>query len=264
MTTLTNWRSVLPRRPRAAYVRRRPLVLINGLAEQAESWYCNVPYWRRRFDLHQPNLLAFDSAALHRRIEAGLAIDVDYLVRRLRHYLHGFVQAPPYHLVANSLGGKIAVEFAARYPDQVGRLVLLCPSGLSAEERLPLVAGVRHNDVAALLDTVFWDRECADAGVLSYYQRQFANRRWKLGLLRTIRGTMPCRVRDRLPRITQPTLLVVGREDRIVAPDESIAAASLLPRGRVVVLNRCGHAPQIEKANRVNRLVMRFLSDADN
>src|SRR5215471_16475957 len=84
------------------YARRAPLVLINGLAEQAESWYCNLVAWRRHFDVFQPNLLAYEGAALHRRIDAGQPIDIDYLVERLHAYLDGFVQAPPYQLVANS------------------------------------------------------------------------------------------------------------------------------------------------------------------
>src|SRR5437588_1089258 len=114
-----------------AYARRAPLILINGLAEQAESWYCNLDAWRRHFDVHTPKLLAYEGAALHRRIEAGQPVDIEYLVERLHEYLDGFVQSPPYHLVANSLGGKVAIEYAVRYSDEVARLVLLCLSGLS-------------------------------------------------------------------------------------------------------------------------------------
>ncbi len=264
MLTLTNGRSLLPRRAARACVRRPPLVLINGLAEQAQSWYCNVPYWQRQFEVHQPNLLTYDGPSLHQRIDAGLPVDVDYLVEQLRQYLDSFVRTPPYHVVANSLGGKVAVEFAARYSKLVARLVLLCPSGLSHEERLPLVEGVRRNNLRSVIDSVFWDARRADAGLLTYYQRQFANRRWKMGLLRTVRGTMDCRVRDRLRVVRQPTLLVVSREDRIVDPDQSAAAAAMLPHGRVVMLDRCGHAPQIEKADFVNRLVARFLNQSDN
>src|SRR5262249_22994370 len=138
-------------RDRPSYSRRPPLVLINGLAEQAETWFRNLDAWRRHFDVHTPNLLAYEGAALHRRIEEGQPIDVAYLVEHLREYLDGFVQTPPYHLAANSLGGKVAVEFAVRYPELVGRLVLLCPSGLSDEERLPVVDGVRRNDPGSLV-----------------------------------------------------------------------------------------------------------------
>src|SRR5262245_55174356 len=47
------------------YVRRPPLVLINGLAEQAETWFRNVEAWRCRFTVHAPELLAYEGEALH-------------------------------------------------------------------------------------------------------------------------------------------------------------------------------------------------------
>ena len=223
------WRDWLERLNPPAYGRRQPLVLINGLAEQAESWFRNHWFWRRYFEVHMPNILAYEGAALHRRIEAGLVIDIDYLVGQLHVYLDSFVQTPPYHLVASSLGGKVAVEYAVRYPEQVARLVLLCPSGMGEEERLPVVEGVRRNDTHGLVDSVFYDRRQADPRLLAYYQKRFANRRWRSGLMRTIRGTMDHCVRDQMAHVTQPTLFVVGREDRIVDPCEAERAAPAGP-----------------------------------
>ncbi len=243
-----------------AYARRQPLVLINGLAEQPESWFRNLACWRRHFDVHAPNLLIYDSPALHRRIDAGLPVGIDYLVGELHRYLHSFVQTPPYHLVAASLGGKIAVEFAARYPELVSRIVLLCPSGMGDVERLPVVEGLRRSDLQGLVESVFWDPRSADPGMLAYYRRQFANRRWRRGLLRTIRATRDHTVRDRLAEVPQPTLVVSGREDRIVDPRTAAQAARRLPRGHYLCIRQCGHAPQMEKPWLVNRLVVHFLT----
>jgi pimeloyl-ACP methyl ester carboxylesterase len=217
-------------------------VLVSGLAEQPESWYRNVGYWRRHFDVYTPNLVAYDGEELHDRVAGGGPVDIDYLVGRLHTYLRSFVQRPPYHLVANSLGGKVAVEFAVRHPDLVSRLVLLCPSGLSADERLPVVEGVRRNDPRAIVDSVFHNPRRADRRLLDYYRGRFADRRWRAGLLRTVQGTKDHRVHRLLPSVAQPTLVVVGREDRIVVP-------------------RCGHAPQIEMTGVVNRLVVNFLTN---
>ncbi len=235
-----------------------PLVLVNGLAEQNESWYCNVDAWRKDFDVHTPNLLVYDGIAIQRRIVAGHAIDVDYLVEQLRLYVEEFVQRSPVFLVANSLGGKIAVEFTARYPELVSRLVLLCPSGLSREERLPIVEGVRHNDPAALVESVFQQSGIADPNLIGYYREKFRVRAWRSGLLRTVRGTMNYRALDRIDSIHQHTLLVVGENDQIVNPHEAIAAGERLPNGEVVVLPKCGHAPQIEMAQCVNTMVTEF------
>lgn len=242
------------------YARRQSLILLNGLCEQPESWFRNVGFWRRHFDVFLPSLLRYDGEALHARIDAGLPITVDYLVEQLHQYLEVFVQAPPYHIVAASLGGKIAVEYAARYPQRVGRLVLLCASGLGDTERLPIVDGVRRSDLRSIVDSAFFDARRADPNLLTFYKRQFADRRWRSGLLRTIRGTMEHTVRGRLAEVKAPTLVVGGREDKIVDAREAATAAKLLPQGHYLCLPRCGHAPQMEKPGFINRLVLHFLS----
>jgi pimeloyl-ACP methyl ester carboxylesterase len=254
------WRNWLGRFKLHKYARRQSLVLINGLSEQPESWFRNHWFWRRYFDVQMPNLLVYDGPGLHQRIDAGLPITVDHLVEQLHLYLRSFVQMPPYHLVAASLGGKIAVEYAVRYPDEVSRVVLLCPSGMGDEERLPIVEGVRRNDLRALVDSVFYDPSRLDPKLLTYYARQFANRRWRTGLLRTIRGTMDHSVRERLALVQQPTLLISGRQDKIVDPNHAAEAAKLLPQGHFLSIPQCGHAPQMERPWLINRLVAHFLS----
>jgi pimeloyl-ACP methyl ester carboxylesterase len=241
------------------YGRRSSLVLINGLAEQAESWFRNDWYWRRAFDVHMPNILAYRGASLHRRIDSGLPISVDYLVEQLHLYLDSFVQSPPYHLTAASLGGKVAIEYAVRYPEQVERIVLLCPSGLGEEEKLPVIEGLRRNDTRGLVASVFYNERHVDERLLGYFKERFGDRLWRAGLLRTIRGTMDHCVRDRLPQVVQPTLLISGREDRIVDPRHAAEAAALLPNCRYVSVPSCGHAPQMERAGFINRLVLHFL-----
>src|SRR5215471_6303145 len=94
------WRKWLERFKLHPYARRQAMVLINGLSEQAESWFRNIPFWRRYFDVYAPNLLVYDGPGLHERIDSGLPVSVDYLVDQLHLYLTHFVQVPPYHLVA--------------------------------------------------------------------------------------------------------------------------------------------------------------------
>ena len=189
-----------------------------------------------------------------------IPFDVHLMIAPVDPFLEAFVQAPPYHLVASSLGGKVAVEYAVRYPDQVSRMVLPCPSGLGDEERLPIVEGVRRNDPKALAESVFYAPRRLDSRLLVYYEKQFANRKWRTGLLRTIRGTMDHCVRDRLPQVRQPALLISGREDRIVDPSHAAEAARLLPQGQYLAIPQCGHAPQLEKPWLINRLVVHFLT----
>jgi len=242
------------------YGRKQPLILLNGLAEQAESWYRNARFWGRFYDVHVPNCMAYEGDALHRRIRSGEPLSIDYFVQQLHTYVDQFVQRPPYHIVSSSLGGKVAVEFAVRYPGLVDRLVLLCPSGMGDSERLPIFEGSRVNDYEAIVKAVFHRPRKADPTMLTYYKRCFQSRRWKLGLIRTVKGTNDHVVRPRIKDIQAPTLLIGGKEDKIVDHLEGERAAVEIPNGHWLSLPNCGHAPQIEMPRLVNRLVVHFLS----
>src|SRR5262245_11845499 len=233
--------------------RKRPLLLLNGLAEQAESWYRNARFWARFFDVHMPNLTAYEGEALHRRIKSGQPISIDYLVDQLHEYVDQFLQTPPYNIVSSSLGGKVAIEFAVRYPHLVNRMVLLCPSGMGDVERLPLLEGVQRSDYQAVIRSVFHRPRKADRGLLNYYKRCFQSRRWKLGLIRMVKGTNDHVVRSKMKDIQAKTLLIGAKEDKIVDHLEGERAAVEMHDGHWISLPNCGHAPQIEMPRLVNR-----------
>lgn len=256
----SSWKTWFDRlRPRS-YGRKHSLILLNGLAEQAESWYRNLRYWGRYFDVHTPNLLAYEGDALHRRINDRQPITVDYLVEQLHTYVTQFVQTPPYHLVSSSLGGKVAVEFTVRYPELVSRMVLICPSGMGDEERLPIMEGMKNNDHKKLISSVFHRPKLVDREMLRYYQSKFQCRRWKMGIVKTVKGTNDHVVRPQLPKVQRPTLFISGEEDRIVDPMVGARASTEIPQGHYLSIPSCGHAPQIEKPWLVNRLVVHFLT----
>ena len=246
-------------RPRQ-YGRRQPLVLLNGLAEQQESWFRNRRFWGRFFDVHMPNLLAYEGDALHRRIASGEPVDVAYLVDQLHTYLDQFVQTPPYHFVSSSLGGKVAVEFAVKYPHLVSRVVLICPSGMGDTEKLPIMEGIRARDPHAMVRSVFHKPRLVDREMLRYFKSKFPVRRWKTGFIRTVRGTLEYTVRDKMKLLQCPTLLITAVEDKICCPKTAEEAARELPNGQFLAIPKCGHAPQIEKHWLINRLVVHFLS----
>lgn len=242
------------------YQRKLPLVLVNGLAEQPESWFASRVHLSRHFDVKVPEILVYDGDVLHRHIGSGGAVSVDYLTDRLEDYLDEYVQRPPYQLVASSLGCQVVVSYAVRRPDRVARLVLIGASGFHGGENLPVMDGVRRSDYRALIGSVFYNGGFVTDDLVEAFRRKFEDRRWRLGVLRTLRGTVGHSVAEYLPRIEAPTLAIWGADDRILSDVAgSIRAAARIPRVLQVVIPRCGHAPQIEKAGLVNSMISRFL-----
>ncbi|MFC9977101.1 alpha/beta fold hydrolase [Spirillospora sp. NPDC127200] len=64
---------------------------------------------------------------------------------------------------------------------------------------------------------------------------------------------------DRLREIAVPTLLIHGRDDRVVPFESSLQLLARAPDSRLVLLNRCGHWAMIEHADGFNRLVADFV-----
>jgi abhydrolase domain-containing protein 6 len=245
-----------------AYKRQMPVVLVNGLAEQSESWFANRAALSRHFDLKVPEILVYAGDSLHRRIESGGEITVEYLADRLCLYLDEFVQRSPCHLVASSLGCQVALAVAVRRPESISRLVLICPSGFHGGENLPMIDGVRRSATGSLVRAVFHHGRFASEELVSAMHRKFEDRKWKKGVLRTLRGTVGHSVAPLLPLVSQSVLVIWGAQDRVLTDlPGAIRSGERIRRVRQVVIPRCGHAPQIERAGLVNRLISQFLRD---
>jgi abhydrolase domain-containing protein 6 len=244
------------------YKRRMPLVLVNGLAEQSESWFANKVAFSRHFDVKTPEILVYDGDSLHDHIDAQGEVTIDFLADRLGVFLDQFVQRPPYHLVGSSLGCQVILTYATRHPEKVAKLVLICPSGFHGDENLPAMEGVRRSQYATLVKSVFHRGHFASDELVGAFERKFQDRRWKKGVLRTLRGTVGHSVAPLLPLASHPTLVIWGEDDRVLSDvPGSIRAAEQMLRVRQVVIPRCGHAPQIEKSRLVNQLVIHYLKD---
>jgi len=242
------------------YKPRLPLVLVNGLAEQAESWFANRGVLARHFDVKVPEILVYDGKPLHDWIEAGNDANIAYLADRLERFLDEFVQRPPYHLAASSMGCQVVLEYAVRRPEAVDRLVLIAPSGLAGGENLPMIDGMRRGDHEKLVRSVFHQGRFVSPELVRTMEAKFRDRRWKRGVVRVLKGTVGHSSAALLPRIAAPTLLIWGAQDRVLTDlAGSIRAAEQIPQSLQVVIPNCGHAPQIEKARLVNQLIAQFL-----
>ncbi len=125
-----------------------------------------------------------------------------------------------------------------------------------------MMEGVRRSQYDTLVKSVFHSSRFATEGLVEAIGHKFQDRKWKKGVLRTLRGTVGHSVAPLLEQIPHPCLVIWGAEDRVIADiPGSIRAADRMLKARQVVIPKCGHAPQIEKARLVNRLVLRFLRD---
>lgn len=174
-------------------------------------------------------------------------------------------------LVGNSFGGGLALQMAIRHPHRIRRLVLMGSVGVRFDitPALDAVWGYTPSIEAmrGLLDLFAWDRSLAnddlaklryEASIRPGFQESFAamfpapRQRWV--------NAMASSVED-IKSLPHETLVIHGREDKVIPLDTSLTLAQWIPNAQLHVYGKCGHWTQIEHAARFARLVGDFLTE---
>jgi pimeloyl-ACP methyl ester carboxylesterase len=171
------------------------------------------------------------------------------------------------HLLGSSMGGWTAVEMAAMSPGAIDHLVLVAPEGLKPEKGeifdifFHSPAQVRELSMYDPKTVPEWDELYGEAPTPAALEMAERNREMSARL--TWKPYMHNPTLERfLPRVSNPTLLVWGREDRIVPVECGEQYRRALPHATLTVLERCGHMPQLEQPDGFARLVLDFLGSA--
>ena len=171
------------------------------------------------------------------------------------------------HLLGQSFGGWTAAEMATMSPGAIDRLVLASPVGLKPERGE--ILDVFYHSPAELRDVMVHDPKAvpdwdelfgrtptpAELEIATRNREMAARLTWKPYMHNP-------RLAQFLPRVANRTLIVWGREDRIVPVECGEQWRRLLPNATLSVLDRCGHLPPLEQPERFARLVLDFLGDA--
>jgi pimeloyl-ACP methyl ester carboxylesterase len=168
------------------------------------------------------------------------------------------------HLLGWSMGAWTAAELATMNPAAIDRLVLVAPEGLKPEsgEILDIFfhspAELRDLNVHDPKTVPEWDELFGRPPAPK--QLELAERNREMTARLTWKPYMHDPTLEHfLPRVTNRTLIVWGREDRIVPVVCGEQYARLIPNATLTVLEKCGHLPPIEQPDTFARLVLDFL-----
>lgn len=259
-------------------------VYVHGLGGSATNWTDLAGQLSGYAPGIAVDLPGFGRSEPPRRFDYSIPAHADAVARFVRGLGVG-----PVHLFGNSMGGAISMYVAADHPDLVRTLTLVSPAvpdlrpftSRMSDPRLALAylpvvgASVRRRlaaepvetRVLRLLRLCFADVERVSETRKQEAAAEFGERerqvwstpalaRSTVGLFRSWLVPRSKSMWTLAPRITAPTLVVWGAEDRLVTVRKAPRTASLIPRGRLLVLPRTGHVAQMERPATVARAVL--------
>lgn len=168
-------------------------------------------------------------------------------------------------VVGQSFGGMIAAELASTFPGLASKLVLLDPIGLWRDD-LPIANWIAappdklpgllfHDPGSAAAQTMLAMPEDPDTAAAAV-----AGMVWAFGATGKFAWPIPDRgLRARLHRLTTPVLLIWGREDRLAPVGYVSEWQSELADSQAVIIDSCGHIPQVEQLDQTITAVEKFL-----
>lgn len=245
-----------------------PILFIHGLMLPSTSWHAQVARFK---ETHR--VITFDLRGQGRSEMTPHGLDLDTLACDAA-ALIDHLDLGPVHVVAFSMGTFIAMRLAARRPELVRSLTLIGPSA-DAEERsnLPrykaLIAFVTlfGPSLAAgpLMKILFGDTFLADPVARATRDHWRAVLR---GLPRTLARAAAASagrqaIRELLPAIVAPTLIVSGGEDRPISPERATRVQKGIAASRFVAFPKTGHAVMIERPDAFNTLLDGFLQQVE-
>jgi pimeloyl-ACP methyl ester carboxylesterase len=239
-----------------------PLVLLHGIGSNSMGWrfqYAGLADRYRVIGWNAPGYMLSDNLLAETPGHPDYAAALSDFLAAL-----GIARVD---LLANSFGTRIAQAFAHYHPGRIERAVFTGTSvaaGRPAEERARLIearaAQVAHGGYGfgERVTSLLGSRASADTTAIVQHVLRATNPK---GFMQAARFGASGGVPPLGSGLTMPLLMIQGEEDRVTpVADNAARLAQAVPQARLVMLDGCGHLPELEDPTRVNALVREFLS----
>ncbi len=174
------------------------------------------------------------------------------------------------HMLGNSVGGSVALELALARPEMIDRLILMGTAGslpmfspMPTEGAKNLMAfyqgdGPTRAKMETFLRSLIFDQSRITPEFIE--ERFVAATVPELLVHREMDMSWMTKLWRKVDQVKHQTLIINGRDDRVVPWDTALLLLRLMPNADLHVFGRCGHWTQWERAPEFNTVVLNFLA----
>lgn len=248
-----------------------PVILLHGSGAGVTAWANwrnTIPILAETRRVLAPDLVGFGYTEIPEDFEFH---HMDSWIKQIIDFMDA-LDISRADFVGNSFGGSLALALAVRYPDRVGRMVLMGSGGQAFEVNEYLAKLWAYKPSVEAMKEVL--------SIMAFNQAIATDELAELRYRATIRPGFQERFERVFPppyqrwadaqvvadadlaKLDNQVLLIHGRDDRVVPVSVSERLAHKIPNAQFHMFGRCGHWTQIEQAERFNHLVLQFLNEA--
>ncbi len=250
-----------------------PLVFIHGVGAGTSSFM-----WRKNFDdlandfhVYALDLLGFGFSDKPPTASYSADLYVELITDFIRE-----VAGYPVNVVASSLGAAYVIRVADEHPELINAMILNGPTGSDSLNRRPGMAGAAFYGLlqSPVLGTSFYNVMASERSIRDYardnlfYDHRRVTDRLVANLYATshqpgaqhaiaafLSGYLNTDTRSPFSRLTQPSVLVWGKQDNTTPVEKGASLLQLNPRASLEVFDYCRMMPEQEHPERFNDLV---------
>jgi pimeloyl-ACP methyl ester carboxylesterase len=258
------------------YGKGNPIIFLHGLGGSLYTWRHLIgplaPHYR---------LILFD---LKGSGESPKPHDDKYSMFDQAELIYRFILQNDLHkvtLVGHSFGGGVALLLALkltqRNPSRLSRLILIDTVSYPQKSpvvirmlRMPLLGWLGlylipdKTKVRNMMESLYYDDSKISPEDVEAYAAPLSLPGAKYALRQTARQIIPDNIDEIIgmyPRINVPTLIIWGREDKIIPLENGVRLHQAIRNSQLVVIDRCGHDPPEERPEEVIEVMRKFLRD---
>ena len=246
-----------------------PLVLLHGTGASLHTWDAWTEILGKELAIIRLDLPAFGLTGPHPQANYDLQTYVAFVDEFMRS-----IGIDKFALAGNSLGGAIAWNYAATYPNKVSELILVDPSGLPSAEPSPAVFKIAQNPIGGPLLKLFTPRAFIEKNLKEVYhddskiKEEVVDRYWRMARRTGNRQAFIDRTYavdssdpNLLEKIQCRTLILWGNEDIWTDPVNAPVFEDRIPNAQLIMYENVGHIPMEEIPSRSAADVLKFLFD---
>ena len=234
----------------------RTLFILHGWQSSKEKW----EKIKNELEKLEIEVLVPDLPGFKTENELSQSWDLDNYVEWLYRFL---LFREKIFLLGHSFGGRIAIKFAAKYPEKLSGLILVSSAGIKEEktqiEKLIFSTGVEIFNSIFRLPVLNKFKPFFREIFYRYILKKTDYLQTKGPMKKTFKKTIEEDLMPYLSQIKTPTLIIWGENDKITPLKDAFLLEENIKNSKLEILENVGHTPHLERPEKLAEIVTRFL-----